>query len=374
LCLRHRRCTKFRSPTKRLRFSFRRKAKWAKHISPRPQTWRAPAMPAMGFARLALFVALVFVSPSFATALPILRAPRPVVDPVEAASVHFGVSLKSSFGGSSPRRKPDNKLGATTTALTHRVEGSGFHRKVHVEFTGELPVTLLPVVTEGKCFAVFVTQLDAHLYADRFELASLFRHKKNADARVFERAFTISEKAAPECNASVVAVMTPITVDAGARGALHHKKGAKPRKQNKFGVTAFAEYPLHNRYPGPVATMNSSTQGLSWFQAFVDVLFSPRPYVVVDLDVPSVLVRCGRNELLVSDKNNKDLPGGGWSASSLTRGASVSPKAVWSIPAGSLAHARFIGVATHLVRYVTAGFVLRAVWNAKRPSLKKKKE
>ena len=121
-----------------------------------------------GFARVALVGLLACLATHRADALPILRAPRPAVDPREAAAAHFGVPPRSLFGGESA---PDaSRTDAQVTLLTHALTGSGFHRVVSVELEASLPSRLFRVASYAKCHAAFVTELDPHLYADRFEL------------------------------------------------------------------------------------------------------------------------------------------------------------------------------------------------------------
>lgn len=314
----------------------------------------------MGFTRRVLVEALVLQLFDPATSLPILRAKGPVVDPVDAASEHFG--LGSLFRGSpNISLDGDTPLGAVTTRLTHILHGDGFHRRLSVEYEATLPGEYLRLVKTSKCQAVFIHRLDPHLYADRFELSSLFRNTHEHASVVFENSFTISEKAAPDCGESVLAVVAPL------RAGLE----TDTRTSDRFVVTANAQYPLHNRYPGIVGDSTN---------AFIKSFFEPRPYVEVDLEPPKVLLRCANDALEGTVSENKNvIPQDGWSASSYGDGAEVSGSVQWQIPAGNAAHLEFINTATFVVRYVVAIFVLYHVWKAPRPALvrgigKKKKQ
>ena len=292
------------------------------------------------FARVVLVVLLVSLATHRADALPILRAPRPAVDPREAAAAHFGVPPRSLFGGeSAPASAGASRTDARVTLLAHTMAGSGFHRVVSVELEASLPSRLFRVASHAKCHAAFVTELDPHLYADRFELEAAARRKGMGHAAaVFEDAFVISEKPASECNSSVVAVTAPIELrhfqkppqeDAGVAAA-------------SVSVAARATYALHNRYPRP---RGGEPIG--------------EPYVSVSLRPPRVLVRCGGN----TDHANR-IPRDGWALASVEDSDPASAALSWRVPAGTCAHFAIVSAATLAARYAAALFVAIAVWRA----------
>ena len=92
-----------------------------------------------GIARVALLALLACLTTHRTDALPILRAPRPAVDPKEAAAAHFGVPPRSLFGGErAPASADASRTDAQVTLLTHTLAGPGFHRVVSVELEASL--------------------------------------------------------------------------------------------------------------------------------------------------------------------------------------------------------------------------------------------
>jgi hypothetical protein len=217
---------------------------------------------------LMLFVHSVLVAPGTA-ALPILRAPRPRGAPTTLAAARFGVDERALFPAQIPppfnaaegkggkggreggRTNPLTSLwrhamgarragdGLRVTQLAHSLEGEGFHRTVHIRAEVSWRGALAPVMAypgwagservEGspagesarvRCQLAVVLLLPSTLYADRFELEGEMLRRNRRDGRggaaaaghaqrsaeVFEDAFLIGEKAAPDCNASVLAV------------------------------------------------------------------------------------------------------------------------------------------------------------------------
>jgi len=301
-----------------------------------------------GIARVALLALLACLTTHRTDALPILRAPRPAVDPKEAAAAHFGVPPRSLFGGErAPASADASRTDAQVTLLTHTLAGLGFHRVVSVELEASLPSRLFRIVSHAKCHAAFVTELDPHLYADRFELdAAARRAGPGHAAAVFEDAFVISEKPASECNSSVVAVTAPIELrhvekplgkDAAAAAA-----AADDDDGSRIAVSARAEYALHNRYPRPARA-------------------GSEPYVSVSLRPPRVLVRCGGG----TDHANR-VPRDGWALADAARGYEnvFENDATWRVPAGTRAHFTFVAAATLVARYAAAIFVAVAAWRA----------
>lgn len=315
---------------------------------------RAALALAMGrpprFARLALVTLLACVATHGAHAFPILRAPRPVVDPKEAAASHLGVSPRRLFGSRSSGPSTNDVLNdASLTRLTHEVAGSGFHRRVLVDVEVLLPSQMFRIAAHGKCHVALVTELDPHLYADRFELDASARFKGPGHAAsVFEDSFAISEKAAPDCNASVLVIQAPLRV--------RHFADTTPGIANASRVAAGASatFAAHNRYPGVIGAETDS---------FLGSFLKPRPGIDVTLDPPRALVRCG------GDTNFKnEIPKGNWSVvTKFEPGAEVSDSVKWRVPAGTGAHAGFVARATLLFRFAAASYVLLAVWRAPEP-------
>lgn len=295
-----------------------------------------------GIARVALLALLACLTTHRADALPILRAPRPAVDPKEAAAAHFGVPPRSLFGGErAPASAPASRTDAQVTLLTHTLAGPGFHRVVSVELEASLPSRLLRVVSHAKCHAAFVTELDPHLYADRFALdAAARRAGPGHAAAVFEDAFVISEKPASECNSSVVAVTAPIKLRHVEKPLGNDADGKDAAR--RIAVSARAEYALHNRYPRPARA-------------------GSEPYVSVSLRSPRVLVRCGGG----TDHANR-VPRDGWALADAARGYEnvFENDATWRVPAGTRAHFTFVAAATLVARYAAALFVAVAAWRA----------
>ena len=294
------------------------------------------------FARVVLVVLLVSLATHRADALPILRAPRPAVDPREAAAAHFGVPPRSLFGGeSAPASAGASRTDARVTLLAHTMAGSGFHRVVSVELEASLPSRLFRVASHAKCHAAFVTELDPHLYADRFALdAAARRAGPGHAAAVFEDAFVISEKPASECNSSVVAVTAPIKLRHVEKPLGNDADGKDAAR--RIAVSARAEYALHNRYPRPARA-------------------GSEPYVSVSLRPPRVLVRCGGG----TDHANR-VPRDGWALADAARGYEnvFENDATWRVPAGTRAHFTFVAAATLVARYAAAIFVAVAAWRA----------
>ena len=302
-----------------------------------------------GIARVALLALLACLTTHRTDALPILRAPRPAVDPKEAAAAHFGVPPRSLFGGErAPASADASRTDAQVTLLTHTLAGPGFHRVVSVELEASLPSRLLRVVSHAKCHAAFVTELDPHLYADRFELdAAARRAGPGHAAAVFEDAFVISEKPASECNSSVVAVTAPIKLrhvekPLGKDADGKDDADADDDAARRIAVSARAEYALHNRYPRPARA-------------------GSEPYVSVSLRPPRVLVRCGGG----TDHANR-VPRDGWALADAARGYEnvFENDATWRVPAGTRAHFTFVAAATLVARYAAAIFVAVAAWRA----------
>lgn len=296
-----------------------------------------------GFARVALAALLACLATHRADALPILRAPRPAVDPKEAAAAHFGVPPRSLFEGA-PASADASRTDAKVSLLTHTLAGSGFHRVVSVELEASLPARLFRVASYAKCHAAFVTELDPHLYADRFELDAAARRKGPGHAAaVFEDAFVISEKPASQCNSSVVAVTAPVKPRPFEKPRFAEDDDAE-NAARKISVFAKTEYALHNRYPRPVQEP------------------SREPYVSVSLPPPRVLVRCGGE---THHKNS--IPGDGWVvlASDDHEDEDVKTKTLtWRVPAGTQTHFAVVAAATLAARYAAAIFVAAAVWRA----------
>lgn len=308
-----------------------------------------------GFARVALAALLACLATHRADALPILRAPRPAVDPKEAAAAHFGVPPRSLFEGA-PASADASRTDAKVSLLTHTLHGSGFHRVVSVELEASLPAHLFRVASYAKCHAAFVTELDPHLYADRFELDAAAKRKGPGHAAaVFEDAFVISEKPASVCNSSVVAVTAPLKPrpwkEKPSRFAEDDDADNEARRISVFAKT---EYALHNRYPKPVRAPTSL-----------------EPYVSVSLPPPRVLVRCG------GDTHHKNsIPGDGWvvlasddeevseDEDAKKKGTKTRKSLTWRVPAGTQTHFEFVAAATLLARYAAAIFVAAAVWRA----------
>ena len=305
-----------------------------------------------GFARVALAALLACLATHRADALPILRAPRPAVDPKEAAAAHFGVPPRSLFEGA-PASADASRTDAKVSLLTHTLHGSGFHRVVSVELEASLPARLFRVASYAKCHAAFVTELDPHLYADRFELDAAAKRKGPGHAAaVFEDAFVISEKPASVCNSSVVAVTAPLKPRPFEKPSRFAEDDDADNEARRISVFAKTEYALHNRYPKPVRAPTSL-----------------EPYVSVSLPPPRVLVRCG------GDTHHKNsIPGDGWvvlasddeevSEDEAKKKGTKTQSLTWRVPAGTQTHFEFVAAATLLARYAAAIFVAAAVWRA----------
>ena len=303
-----------------------------------------------GIARVALLALLVCLTTHRTDALPILRAPRPAVDPKEAAAAHFGVPPRSLFGGErAPASADASRTDAQVTLLTHTLAGPGFHRVVSVELEASLPSRLFRIVSHAKCHAAFVTELDPHLYADRFELDAAARRKGPGHAAaVFEDGFVISEKPASECNVSVVAVTAPIELRHFQKPPREGSGDDAASGAARIPVAAHAAYPLHNRYPRPRESLAVG-----------------EPYVSVSLRPPRVLVRCGGD----TDHKNR-IPRDGWGLATATNADATTNAAIlaWRVPAGTRAHLKFVAAATLAARYAAALFVAVTVWRAPKAS------
>jgi hypothetical protein len=210
---------------------------------------------AASWSRSCFFIVVVVCAlDSFATsvaptAFPILRQPRPVGSPTTLAATRFGVRERALFGinEKSPllwRLAAANLLrdGLRVTRLTHSLEGAGFHRTVHMqaEVTWRSMGDGSSSSLGGGCQLAMVLWLPSNLFADRFELEGemLRRNRRgsrsnrrgdakanetpprrrtaaaeeSSSAEVFEDAVLIGGKAAPDCNASVLAVVVPARV------------------------------------------------------------------------------------------------------------------------------------------------------------------
>ena len=297
-----------------------------------------------GIARVALLALLACLTTHRADALPILRAPRPAVDPKEAAAAHFGVPPRSLFEGA-PASADASRTDAKVSLLTHTLHGSGFHRVVSVELEASLPAHLFRVASYAKCHAAFVTELDPHLYADRFELDAAAKRKGPGHAAaVFEDAFVISEKPASVCNSSVVAVTAPLKPRPFEKPSRFAEDDDADNEARRISVFAKTEVALHNRYPKPVRAPTSL-----------------EPYVSVSLRPPRVLVRCGGG----TDHANR-VPRDGWALADAARGYEnvFENDATWRVPAGTRAHFTFVAAATLVARYAAALFVAVAARRA----------
>ena len=153
--------------------------------------------PALALAALACALATL-ASPT-AHALPILRKPRPEGAPGARAAAHFGVPEKSLFGSASTDR-------AAVTSVSFELIGRGFHRTARIV----ADVSWRGFAAARDCEAAFVLDLHENLYADKFELEARAKRRGPGHAfHVFEDAYVISEKAAPDCNRSVLAAVVP---------------------------------------------------------------------------------------------------------------------------------------------------------------------
>ena len=143
--------------------------------------------------------------------------------------------------------------------------------------------------------------LPANLFADRFELERLIprRAGPGASVLVFEDAFLIGERTAPECNASALAIILPAaplhaandpppedttspettTSEESEASSSEDASPSTTQLSTKTQLSASVSFPMHARYPAPDPTAN---------------LFSASATRLVDiaLEPPSVFARC----------------------------------------------------------------------------------
>ena len=106
---------------------------------------------------------------------------------------------KSLFGSASTDR-------AAVTSMSFELIGRGFHRTARIV----ADVSWRGFAAARDCEAAFVLDLHENLYADKFELEARAKRRSPGHAfHVFEDAYVISEKAAPDCNRSVLAAVVP---------------------------------------------------------------------------------------------------------------------------------------------------------------------
>lgn len=196
------------------------------------------------------------------------------------------------------------------------------------------------------CRLAVVLRLPANVYADRYELeAETARSNARAeadgrarafDAVVFEDAFVIGEKAAHECNASVVALIAPGVVTRGPDG--------DGRTWLHAAVNASA--PVHARYPAAVDAVDPWTMSA---------------YVNVSVPPPRVLLKC-------DGPGDESAPGvtagGAWKVVAPPPPGSV-PAVMWSIPAGVRGHLRVVEVGTMLAQFAAAAMVIFASYRSR---------
>ena len=118
------------------------------------------------------------------------------------------------------------------------------------------------------------------------------------------------ERPAPECGASMVAVLAPA---APGRAA-----GSR-----QLQAEAHVAIPVHARYPAPAEPPDTTAQV---------VLLPPR-----------VLLRCS---------------GGAWRVATVAADVAASASVVWQVPAGNAAHVRPVEVATAVAAVAGASLVL----------------
>ena len=183
----------------------------------------------------------------------------------------------------------------------------------------------------ADCTLALLESLPAGAYADAYELAAAERRGPGAyaalgrtrgalrrltprvpravpPARVFGEVNI--ERPAPECGASMVAVLAPAA------------PGRAPGSR-QLQAEVHVAMPVHARYPAPTRPPNTTAR----------VLLLP----------PRVLLRCA---------------GGAWRVATLADEVAASASVVWQVPAGNVDHARPVELATAVAAVAGASLVL----------------
>ena len=315
--------------------------------------------------RLATLLALALACTP-CRALPILRAPRPPGAAGARAAAYLGASEASIFDASAT-----GDGFARVSRLAHELTGEGFHREVRSAVRLEL---LAPAPSAARCEVALAFHLPANLFADLFELERLIprRAGPGASVLVFEDAFLIGERTAPECNASALAIILPAaplhaandpppedttspettTSEESEASSSEDASPSTTQLSTKTQLSASVSFPMHARYPAPDPTAN---------------LFSASATRLVDvaLEPPSVFARCFAVDARDGRYSREEEEGEGaerkrWWRAEVPSGA-ADAAATWAVPAGPGGAAAITRRVTLAARWLAAGIVLAAL-------------